>query len=432
MCEPGEHTDEPRRRLWSQRSTARVRIATPVDRVAPMRTLVPRVREVEGERTASLATHDLHPAQLGVDARLGGPVAVEARRDLDDPVAVATQHIREREELGGTGERPRDESTVGHAVAQRAGGRPAQRAGRECLVEERTHPPELVVVGIGTLVEAAVAHRVVAQRGVPDHPSDVHPEWCAREPTEVVPVGLPVPGQPVEDAPSWDVLDRFHHLREIGVVGRLHRRERHSAVADDDRRDAVPARRRTDGIPRELGIEVRVHVDEPRRDIAAGGVDLAATPCVDDANLDDAIAVHRYVGRDGRCAGAVDHGAVADDEVVRHATTVPSRRARLVDEGADGRRARRRWLRSDGSSDCGGRTAAGRALRAVERALQSEGRRCPRSRSSSASTTTWSSHRTSGSDGSPSASVTAPAHRAEGDRRHASRRRRHVRARVRR
>ena len=100
-----------------------------------------------------------------------------------------------------------------------------------------------------------------------------------------------------------DVLDRLHHLGEIGVVGRAHRRERDAAVADGDRRDAVPARGRADRIPRELRVEMGVDVDEPRRDEPPVGVDLAPAAVVDRADRGDPVAVDGDVGprRARRC-----------------------------------------------------------------------------------------------------------------------------------
>ena len=73
-----------------------------------------------------------------------------------------------------------------------------------------------------------------------------------------------------------DVLDRFHQLGEPAFLTLAHRRERDAAVAEHDRRDAVPARRRRVGIPRDLRVEVGVDVDEPGRDVRAARVDLRA------------------------------------------------------------------------------------------------------------------------------------------------------------
>ena len=63
-----------------------------------------------------------------------------------------------------------------------------------------------------------------------------------------------------------DVLDALHQLDEevmpIGPDGG----ESDATVAHDDGRDAVPARRRDLGIPRDLAVVVRVDVDPTRRE----------------------------------------------------------------------------------------------------------------------------------------------------------------------
>ena len=65
-----------------------------------------------------------------------------------------------------------------------------------------------------------------------------------------------------------------------------------------------------------------VDVDETGRDEPPVGVDLAAAGFVDRADGHDAVVVDRDVGDQGRCARAVDHGATADHQVVRHHVTL--------------------------------------------------------------------------------------------------------------
>ncbi len=67
---------------------------------------------------------------------------------------------------------------------------------------------------------------------------------------------------------------RHHPLDVVDVVG-TERRDREAAVAADHGRHAVQRRRRQTGIPQHLGVVVRVHVDEARRDHEPGGVDRA-------------------------------------------------------------------------------------------------------------------------------------------------------------
>ena len=119
-----------------------------------------------------------------------------------------------------------------------------------------------------------------------------------------------------------DVLDGLHHLGQLFAVGFLARREGHAAVAEHDRRDAVPARRRADRVPRQLGVEVGVDVDEARRDDAALGVDLAPCSVLDHADLGDPVTVHGQVADGARGAGSVDDESVPNQEVVCHQSSV--------------------------------------------------------------------------------------------------------------
>ena len=95
-----------------------------------------------------------------------------------------------------------------------------------------------------------------------------------------------------------------------------HRREADAAVAEQDRGDAVPRRRRQFLVPGRLAVVVRVHIDPAGRDQHAVGGDVALRGAGLAADLGDAVAVDRDVAGEGRLAGAVDDGAAADDGIV--------------------------------------------------------------------------------------------------------------------
>jgi hypothetical protein len=117
---------------------------------------------------------------------------------------------------------------------------------------------------------------------------------------------------------------------QVVAIARTARGEADAAVADHDRRDAVPAGRRTERIPDELGVEMRVHVDE------AGGHDPARASMVSRAEpsyfptatiRSPAIG---HVGFDRGGAAPVDDRAALQEEVgvhcssrVRHGTQAP-------------------------------------------------------------------------------------------------------------
>ena len=67
-----------------------------------------------------------------------------------------------------------------------------------------------------------------------------------------------------------------------------------------------------------------VQIDEAGRDEQAGGVDLAVTRAVAGADGDDDAARDRDVAAVGLATESIDDGAVADNEVIAHASQITS------------------------------------------------------------------------------------------------------------
>ena len=203
--------------------------------------------------------------------------------------------------------------------------RHAERPGAHRIIDQSDHRGD-VVAGRRSLVEPTFTHHVRAQRAVSDESSRVR---TLRQPIDrvvVLGVRLPVPCQPVENRIARNVLDALHHLGERRAVLGTTRRERDSAVAHDDARHPVPTARGADRIPGELRIEVRVDVDEARRDEPTLGIDLTSTRAVDPAvvqsdDLGDPVGLDADVRTSRRSARAVDDGAVTNDDVVVHAAS---------------------------------------------------------------------------------------------------------------
>jgi len=77
------------------------------------------------------------------------------------------------------------------------------------------------------------------------------------------------------------------------------------------------------------------HVDPARRHVFAGGVDLLTAAAGDRADADEAAAFDRDVGANRGIAGAVEHLAAADDDVVdRHGRLCGQRQREQDDRGA--------------------------------------------------------------------------------------------------
>ena len=111
---------------------------------------------------------------------------------------------------------------------------------------------------------------------------------------------------------ALDALERAQHQL---AVRRSRGGDAEAAVAHDDRRDPVPGRDRQHAVPEDLGVVVRVDVDEAGRDDRALGVERAAGGAADVAQRGDAAATDAEVAAPRRGARAVDQRAAADQEV---------------------------------------------------------------------------------------------------------------------
>ena len=93
--------------------------------------------------------------------------------------------------------------------------------------------------------------------------------------------------------------------------------EADAAIAEHDRRRAMPGRGRQHGVPGGLAVVMGVDVNKARRDPGTAGVHGFARSLRDAADLDDAAILHAQVGTVGRRAGAV-HQRAAPDQQIKH------------------------------------------------------------------------------------------------------------------
>ena len=198
------------------------------------------------------------------------------------------------------------------------------------LLHQRGHPRD-VVGGRGLVARAALAHHVGAHRAVRDLRADVHHVRHRRDEVEVLGERLPAPAHALGERGAGDVLDALHERDEpLALVG-VHGREADAAVAHDDRRDAVPRRRREVRVPGDLAVVVAVDVDEAGRDDEAVGVERLRCRRSQRAGLahaGDAAAGDGDVTGEGLAAAAVDDRPVRDQQVVRrvvHRVSVEAR-----------------------------------------------------------------------------------------------------------
>ena len=87
----------------------------------------------------------------------------------------------------------------------------------------------------------------------------------------------------------------------------------------------MPARTASRGVPEDLGIHMRVPIDETRRHDVTFGVDLGATTFGDPPDGGDPIPHHADIGAVGPKSGAIDDGPASDHDVIGHLTPLTSR-----------------------------------------------------------------------------------------------------------
>mmetsp|Transcript_20223 Transcript_20223/g.63442 ORF Transcript_20223/g.63442 Transcript_20223/m.63442 type:complete len:205 (-) Transcript_20223:13-627(-) len=161
-----------------------------------------------------------------------------------------------------------------------------------------------------------LSHDPSADGAVADHHGNVASKLLAPDRVQVLLEGFEVIRQALCNDTSRDVLHCLHQVGEEVAAIRLAWREAYAAVPHDAGRHAGRGARREVGVPRPLGVEVRVGVDPARQDQEAARVVLAlGAPAELRADGGDRATCHRNVADEGRAPGPVHNGASADDEV---------------------------------------------------------------------------------------------------------------------
>src|SRR5262249_4272210 len=132
-------------------------------------------------------------------------------------------------------------------------------------------------------------------------------------------IGGPAPLDARLHRGRWDVLGTLEVAYDEVLVLLGAGRQGEPAIAHHDTGDAMPARRGPERIPEDLRVHVGVAVDETGSDHVVFGVDHLARPLADPPDRGDAAVLHADVGAIPRQTRSVDHRAVLDHQVVRHA-----------------------------------------------------------------------------------------------------------------
>ena len=216
--QPEEHPDAACRGLRRDDGAAGSRRLDRVERLVVQVRDPLRLAEPEGDGTSGGQRDVGEQAHLASGAPAAGPVAFTERGcRLENAGLALAEHAGDGHQLALVGVRPGHGATIGNPVQRGAGGREAQGTGRDRLVDRGAHRGD-VVVGGRRLVEAALAHRVVSDRAVTDHPADVQALRPRLDRVEIVAVGLPVPVESRHDRVGRHVFDRLHELGEVSAV----------------------------------------------------------------------------------------------------------------------------------------------------------------------------------------------------------------------
>ena len=124
-------------------------------------------------------------------------------------------------------------------MVPRAAGREPEPAGDDALASQVGHCRDIARCGV-LVVGAALAHHVEPQCSVGYLRGNVDVVGAGVDGIEELGERVPVPRKALVKRSARDVLDPFHQLDQLAVIGVVHRRETDAAVAHHDRRDAVP------------------------------------------------------------------------------------------------------------------------------------------------------------------------------------------------
>ena len=117
--------------------------------------------------------------------------------------------------------------------------REAERAGLHRLRGQPAHLGD-VLSGGRFAPDRAVTHHIDAQRMVRDLRRDIDRARHAFERVEKIGKALPIPLEAFGQYRAGDVLDPFHQIDQRVTVVRPDRRKADAAIAEQDRRHAVP------------------------------------------------------------------------------------------------------------------------------------------------------------------------------------------------
>ena len=121
----------------------------------------------------------------------------------------------------------------------RAAGREPQPTGDDALASQVGHRRDVARCGV-LVVGAALAHHVEPQCAVGHLRGHVDVVGARVDGIEELGERVPVPRETLVEGGARDVLNPFHQLDQLAVIGVVDRCEANAAVAHHDSGDAVP------------------------------------------------------------------------------------------------------------------------------------------------------------------------------------------------
>ena len=261
-----------------------------------------------------------------VERPVGGPRHVGEQRDLvvgearqaagDDRLELGARmrahRCRQRQELLARRAARRHRLALAVVVGVRLRRRQPERTVGQRRTEQRGHLVDLL--GRRLAADRVVAHRRQPNRRVADQEAGVDGR-APVEPRQPVAERRPLPVKAGAQRVERHALDPRQHPREVVLLVGPRGRQREAAVAAEHRGDAVLHRRARGRVPEQLGVVVRVQVDEARRERLPLCVNGFRGLFVDVADGDDPPVTHADVAATGGRAGAVDDLSVADQQI---------------------------------------------------------------------------------------------------------------------
>ena len=189
------------------------------------------LREGHRQRAVGYPHHLEQRLHLGVE--LG-----EVRDHLQHAGADLAQSAGDAHEFLPGGGQGGGRLTPAGSVVESARGRETQGAGAHPFGGQAAHLDDLVGCRRFT-IGTPLAHDEQPQRPMADLGGDVNVVRAPFDGVQVLGDAAPVPGQALVERSTRDVLDTFHQLDQLGVVGGANGGEANAAVPHHDRGHAV-------------------------------------------------------------------------------------------------------------------------------------------------------------------------------------------------